>query len=80
MNDDKVLTLLQESLRHVTNRPCRQLSAQDRMQDIGADSLELLELVAWAEQQLDLRIPDADLMTVSTVGDLCRLLAQPRSA
>ena len=38
--------------------------------DLGADSLDIVELVMALEEELDIEIPDADAEKVVTVGDV----------
>ena len=38
--------------------------------DLGADSLDIVELVMALEEEFDLEIPDADAEKVVTVGDV----------
>lgn len=39
------------------------------MDDLGADSLDLVELVMAMEQEFDVEIPDEDAEKIRTVGD-----------
>ena len=45
------------------------------MEDLGADSLTVMEIVMAVEDRFSLSIPDEELEKVSTVGDLLELLA-----
>ena len=38
--------------------------------DLGADSLDILELIMALEEEFDIEIPDADAEKVVTVGDV----------
>lgn len=40
------------------------------MDDLGADSLDIVELVMALETEFDLEIPDEDAEKISTVGDV----------
>ncbi|MDH6137170.1 aryl carrier-like protein [Kitasatospora sp. MAA4] len=75
MTNQELLDLLHQGLHRVTARTFAPLSLQDKVDELGVDSLEMLELVAWAEEQTDRRVPDAKLHAVATVGDLCAVLA-----
>lgn len=37
--------------------------------DLGADSLDIVELIMGFESEFDMEIPDEDAETISTVGD-----------
>ena len=39
--------------------------------DLGIDSLSMMQIVGELETELDLQIPDEDLVEIVTVGDLC---------
>lgn len=39
------------------------------MDDLGADSLDLVELIMALEQEFDVEIPDEDAEKIKTVGD-----------
>ncbi len=39
------------------------------VEDLGADSLDVVELVMALEEKFDIEIPDADAEAIATVGD-----------
>jgi len=47
-------------------------------QDLGADSLTVIEITMAMEDQFNLSVPDEQWEKVSTVGDLLEMLAQIR--
>ncbi|MFD3156530.1 acyl carrier protein [Haloimpatiens sp. FM7330] len=44
--------------------------------DLGADSLDIVELVMALEEEFDMEIPDEDAEKVSTVGDVVEYIKQ----
>ena len=40
------------------------------IEDLGADSLDIVELIMALEEEFDMEIPDADAEKVVTVGDV----------
>ena len=48
----------------------------DIVDDLGADSLDIVDLVMTLEDEFDLEIPDEDVETVRTVGDLVKYLEE----
>lgn len=40
------------------------------MDDLGADSLDIVELIMALESEFDMEIPDEDAEKISTVGDV----------
>lgn len=54
-----------------------QLTREARLEeDLGADSLELVEIAVALDEQFDISLPDEAIDRVSTVGDLLDLLAE----
>lgn len=46
----------------------------DLVNDLGADSLDIVDIVMTLEDEFDLEIPDEDVENVVTVGDIVRYL------
>lgn len=46
----------------------------DIVDDLGADSLDVVDLVMTLEDEFDMEIPDEDVETIRTVGDLSKYL------
>ena len=44
--------------------------------DLGADSLDIVELVMALEEEFDMEIPDADAEKVATVGDVVEYIKE----
>ena len=70
-----MLSLLTTGVGEVTGRSVRILHTETDIAALGLDSVQALELVAWAEERLGVRVPDEELARVRTVGDLCAALA-----
>ena len=47
--------------------------------DLGADSLDIVELVMTMEEEFDLDIPDEDAEKMKTVGDVIKYIASKSS-
>ena len=62
----------------VKNILCDQLDAEedaitmdtDLVEDLGADSLDVVDLVMSLEEEFDIEIPDEDAEGIRTVGDV----------
>ena len=50
------------------------------LDDLGADSLDVVELVMSIEESFDIEIPDAAIEGMRTIGDLGAYVAQQASA
>jgi acyl carrier protein len=74
MSTEDLLDLLATGMGEVTGRPAPALSPDTDIAAVGLDSVETLELVAWAEERLAVRVPDEELATLRSVGELCAAL------
>ena len=64
---EKVKAIIVEQLQVAENTVTEESSFID---DLGADSLDLVELIMALEEEFDIEIPDADAEKVVTVGDV----------
>ena len=48
--------------------------------DLGADSLDIVELVMTMEEEFDLDIPDEDAEKMKSVGDVVKYIAEKATA
>ena len=64
---EKVKEIIVEQLGVAENAVTEESSFID---DLGADSLDIVELIMALEEEFDLEIPDADAEKVVTVGDV----------
>lgn len=44
--------------------------------DLGADSLDIVELIMALEEEFDMEIPDADAEKIVTVGDVVEYISE----
>lgn len=64
---DKVKDIIVEQLGVTENTVSLEASFID---DLGADSLDIVELIMALEEEFDLEIPDADAEKIVTVSDV----------
>ena len=64
---EKVKGIIVEQLGVADNAVTMEASFID---DLGADSLDIVELVMALEEEFDIEIPDSDAEKVATVGDV----------
>ena len=64
---DKVKEIIVEQLGVAENAVTEEASFID---DLGADSLDIVELIMALEEEFDMEIPDGDAEKVVTVGDV----------
>jgi|SRR5215467_13044431 len=48
------------------------------MEDLGADDLDLVELIMRLEEEFNIEIPDQDVEKLKTVGDTCSYVRQQK--
>ncbi len=49
------------------------------VEDLGADSLDVVELVMALEEKFDIEIPDSDAEKIATVGDAIKYIEEHKS-
>ena len=64
---DKVKSIIVEQLGVTDTSVTMEASVID---DLGADSLDIVELIMALEEEFDTEIPDADAEKIVTVGDV----------
>ena len=70
---DKVKEIIIEQLGVTENAVTAEASFID---DLGADSLDIVELIMALEEEFDLEIPDSDAEKVVTVGDVVEYIKE----
>ena len=68
---EKVAAILAEQLDAEEDTITMETSLVD---DLGADSLDVVDLVMTLEDEFDMEIPDEDIENVRTVGDIVKYL------
>jgi len=75
--DEKVKKIIVEQLGVNADEVTSEASFAD---DLGADSLDTVELVMALEEEFDSEIPDEDAEKLKTVGDVVKYIDQKKSA
>lgn len=52
----------------------REVSETDKIADLGADSLDGIEIVMDCEKEFGIHIPDNELDSIQTIKDLCDIV------
>ena len=73
---EKVKAIIVEQLGVAENTVTMEASFID---DLGADSLDIVELIMALEEEFDTEIPDADAEKVVTVGDVVEYIKEHNS-
>jgi len=75
MHDEKeMIALFKEAAWQVDQREFEELSLDTHISDLGIDSVAMLEIFGYVEEELDLHLPDEKLSGIETLGDLSRLI------
>ena len=70
---EKIKNIIVEQLGVTEAQVTREASFID---DLGADSLDIVELVMAIEEEFDIEIPDSDAEKVVTVGDVVNYIKE----
>ncbi len=71
-------TLIQLHVLSGGHIPAERFTAETKLLEVG-DSLDLYELVMQVEDTFGVTVPDAELATCTTVGDLVRVIDRLRA-
>ena len=70
---DKVKEIIVEQLGVAENAVTEEASFID---DLGADSLDIVELIMALEEEFDMEIPDSDAEKIATVNDVVEYIKE----
>ena len=76
-NEDRVKEIIAKELEVDAKQPAPEAKF---IEDLGADSLDIVELVMALEEEFGLDIPDEDADKLKTVGDALKYLQEHASA
>ncbi len=75
MSEERIFELLQNTIYEVLpDLEGEQLSKEDRLVDLGADSVTGAEIITMMLEELSLQIPRVELTGVSNIGELAAKL------
>lgn len=66
-----LLELFKTVAARVDKRAFPDVTRASVITELGIDSLSMMQIVGEMETELDVMIPDEDLIELTTVGDLC---------
>lgn len=73
---EQLLTLFKEAAWEVDQREFESLSLDTEIAELGVDSVALLEIFGYVEEELDVYLAQEDLAQVKTLSDLGDLIAR----
>lgn len=71
MADKDLLQMFKTVAERVDKKSFDEVTRDSVITDLGVDSLSMMQIVGEMETELDIQIPDEDLVEIVTVGDLC---------
>jgi acyl carrier protein len=74
--EERVKTIICDQL---AVEPEKVVTGASFIEDLGADSLDIVELVMQMEEEFDLDIPDEDAEKIKTVGDVVKYISSKAS-
>ncbi len=75
MDMDALLSLFAEAADEIGQYSFDGLSKDTAIAELGIDSVELLEIFGYVEEELDIELDDEDLAGLKTIGDLGKLIS-----
>ncbi|MCA9583496.1 MAG: acyl carrier protein [Myxococcales bacterium] len=74
MDRDQLITLFREKATEIAEKDFGHIDSSSVIADLGIDSLGMLELVGEMERELQVQIPDDELVGIQTVQQLIELI------
>ena len=79
-NAEEVIALFKQAIWDVDQKKFDDLKLDDKISSLGIDSVAMLEVIGYLEDELNIHLPDEKLANVQTLGDLAGVIAKVRSA
>jgi len=73
-NTNNIVTLFSQAAFAANGKTFNNLTPSTVIASLGMDSVAIMELVGFLEEQLGIRLPDEDLAQVQTLADLGALI------
>jgi acyl carrier protein len=80
MDKIDIISLFRDATFEVSGRKLEGLTLATPIADLSLDSVQILEIVAYVEERLSIRLTDDDLQGVTTLADLGALLERAARA
>jgi acyl carrier protein len=75
MTRPELLQIFRTTASEIAEKDLKNIEETRVIAELGIDSLELLEVIGSLERDLNVRIPDDQLVGIQTVGQLITLVA-----
>jgi acyl carrier protein len=75
MTRAELLQIFRSTASEIAEKDLSKVDEAGAISELGIDSLELLEVIGSLERDLDIRVPDDQLVGIQTVGQLLNLVS-----
>jgi acyl carrier protein len=75
MTRAELLQIFRSTASEIAEKDLSKVDEAGAIAELGIDSLELLEVIGSLERDLDIRVPDDQLVGIQTVGQLLNLVS-----
>jgi acyl carrier protein len=75
MTRAELLQIFRSTASEIAEKDMNGVEESGVIAELGIDSLELLEVIGSLERDLDIRVPDDQLVGIQTVGQLLNLVS-----
>ena len=76
--EEEVVQMFKKAAWEVDQKTFEDLNIEDKISALGIDSVAMLEVIGYFEEEYDIHLPDEKLSRVETVRDLAELIEQTR--
>jgi acyl carrier protein len=73
-------SLFVDAIRQVSGKNIGNVTADQRIAELGLDSVSVMEMVGTIEEKLSIQLSDDELTKINTFGDLAALLGKLKKA
>lgn len=80
LNRAELLKLFEKTASEVVEREFSNLQEETSISELSIDSLNLMEIIASLERELQIRIPDESLSGIETIRDFLQVLEERQAA
>lgn len=75
-DEQVIMELFKKAAWEFDQRDLDDLERSTRISDLGIDSVSMVEIVGYLEEDLDFYLPDEKLMDIETIGDLTDIVLE----
>lgn len=74
-----VVDLVKELISKQLGKPIEDITEdKEIVKDLGADSLDVVEMLMSLESEFDITVPEEDAVNIKTVGDIVKLIEEKK--